>query len=395
MPDVPKLSICVPSRNRQDCFRQTISDLTANPRTDVEFVFADNSDDPTIMDEFMRAINDPRVVYLPSQPSPLSMADNWERTVSAASGAWVCVIGDDDYVDPDLVDYILEIEARDAAVDAIGWNRAPFQWRSARTDTKSVPFSLANRIQRHPLGQITGRLFGWHGASYMPQCPYGIYHGAVARHSLERVKSRFSGRYFEHPTVDYDFSHKMLATVENLVYINRPMSVPGVAKSSNSGAIGDAGRMRQAVDAHRQEYGTEFEQAVLGAGFPFTAETGVAGNIMAAQFWFKQKYGYEHAGWEANFARAVSTECQLWLEPEEYARHVARIRTVFEAWEGGKYLPFFEPKFVGTATRDPYWGLLGNQLHINQEIAGAETPAEFYHVLQDILPERRQIEFTF
>ena len=82
MPDVPKLSICVPSRNRQDCFRQTISDLTANPRTDVEFVFADNSDDPTIMDEFMRAINDPRIVYLPSGPLPLSMADNWERTVS-------------------------------------------------------------------------------------------------------------------------------------------------------------------------------------------------------------------------------------------------------------------------------------------------------------------------
>jgi hypothetical protein len=395
MPDVPKLSICVPSRNRQDCFRQTISDLTANPRTDIEFVFADNSDDPAVMDDFVREMNDPRVVYLPSGRLPLSMADNWERTVSAASGAWVCVIGDDDYVDPDLVDYILDIEARDAAVDAIGWNRAPFQWRSARTDAKSVPFSLANRVVRHPLGKMTGRLFGWHGASYMPQCPYGIYHGAVARHTLDSVKSRFSGRCFEHPTVDYDFTHKMLAIVENLVYINRPMSIPGVAKNSNSAAVGDAGLAQDAVDAHRREYGTDFEEAVLSAGFPFTADTGVAGNIMAAQFWFKQKYGYEHAGWEVNFARAVSTECQLWLEPGEFARHVARMRAAFEAWEGGKYLPFFDPKFVGTTARDPYWGLRDNQLHINQDVAGVETPAQFYRLLQDILPERAQIEFTF
>ena len=89
MPDVPKLSICVPSRNRQDCFRQTISDLTANPRTDVEFVFADHSDDPDVMNGFMRASNDPRIVYLPSHTLPLSMAHNWQRTLSPASGAWV------------------------------------------------------------------------------------------------------------------------------------------------------------------------------------------------------------------------------------------------------------------------------------------------------------------
>ncbi len=42
----PVLSICVPSRNRQLYFRQTIDALLDSGRTDVEFVFADNSDDP-------------------------------------------------------------------------------------------------------------------------------------------------------------------------------------------------------------------------------------------------------------------------------------------------------------------------------------------------------------
>ena len=54
----PALSVCVPSRNRQHTFQQTIRDLLASPRRDVEFVFADNSDDPTIADDFMAGIDD-------------------------------------------------------------------------------------------------------------------------------------------------------------------------------------------------------------------------------------------------------------------------------------------------------------------------------------------------
>ena len=391
MPDRARLSICVPSRNRQDCFRQTILDLLANRRGDVEFVFADNSDDAAIMDGFMRGIDDPRIIYLASRSAPLSMADNWERAVDAASGEWISVIGDDDYVDPDLVDYIAAIEARDPHVEAIGWNRAPFQWPSARTEAKSVPFSLANRIMRHPREELTPRLFGWHGATYMPQCPYGLYHGAVSRRTVEAVKARHSGRCFEHPTIDYDFTHKLLATSENFIYIDRPMSIPGVAETSNSAAIGDVARMREAVDAHRRENGTRFEKDVAEAGFPFAVDCGVAGNIMAAQVWFKRRYCYEHDGWEENFARAASMECRLWQDRDGYDRHVARMRHAFERWQGGKYLHLFAPQFIGFSTDDPYWGLLDGNLYLNQEIAGAERPAQFLRVLQDILPALRDV----
>ena len=74
----PLLSICVPSRNRQNYFKKTIEALVASMIDDVEFVFADNSDDPTIMDGFVADIlrKDRRVVYLPSEKTVLSMVDN-------------------------------------------------------------------------------------------------------------------------------------------------------------------------------------------------------------------------------------------------------------------------------------------------------------------------------
>lgn len=395
MPDVPKLSICVPSRNRQDCFRQTISDLTANPRTDVEFVLADNSDDPDVMDSFMRGLDDPRIVYLPSQKTALSIADNWERTVSAATGAWVCAIGDDDYLETDLPDYIAGIEAQDDAVDVIGWNRVPFQWPAARTDTKSIPFSLANRVQRHTQGQIAGRLFGWHGASYMPQSPYGIYHAAVPRRTLERLRHDFSDRLFEHHTVDYAFSHKLVSTSENYIFINRPISILGVSVSSGSAAVGNSRALSKFVDAHARE---NAGRADMAGSFPFGPDSGVAGNILSAQTLFMSrygaKYGKEYPGWEERFCHATVMECQLARDMESYTQQHARISAAFARWRDGKYLPLFNPQFIAAATSPPYWGLRGDHLHISQEVAGVDTPCAFYQVLKAILPERGAIEYA-
>lgn len=390
----PKLSICVPSRNRQDCFRQTILDLIASERTDIEFIFADNSDDPSVMDGFIAGLIDPRIRYLPSAGLPLSMAENWERTLAATEGEWVTIIGDDDYVDPDVVDLIVAIEARDDGVDAIGWNRAPFQWTDARSEEKSIPFSLVNRIMRHTKKQIEWRLFGWAVATIMPLCPYGIYHGAIPRRTLKRIAQTFSGRFFEHPTVDFDFSHKLVSCSDNFVYINRPMSILGVAAASNSAAVGDSKGVERAVDAYKSEYGDVYETVTLAAGFPFRADSGVAGNIMAAQVWFKARYGRTYDGWQENFARAVTDECSLWKERESYERHVAGIEAAFRTWEGGRYLPLFKPHFVGHITGPTFWGVRDNQLYLSQEVAGSETPRAFYRVLQDILPKPQDMEMV-
>ena len=391
----PKLSLCVPSRNRQVWFRQTISDLTANPRPDIEFVFADKSDDPDQMDDFMRGLDDPRIVYLPSQAAPLSMADNWERTVAATSGAWVTVIGDDDFCASDLVDYISAIEARDPDVDAIAWNRTPFQWPDARQPDRSVPISLANRIIRHPHAAILARMFGWEGASYVPMCPYTIYHGAISRAALERVKGRFSGRCFEHPVVDYDFAHKLLASSENLVYIDRPMSVLGVAKASNSAAVGNQSGHDRALGEYHSENGTVYDDSAREEGFPFAPKVGVTAAIMLAQHYFKLTYNYSYPDWQPGFARAVNNECSLWTRRDEFDEHVRLLREVFEVWEGGKYLPLFQPRFVGETDAPGYLGIDGDRLHIAQEIGGAVTPADFYGIFSQMLPPRAEVPIEF
>jgi len=120
----PFLSICVPSRNRQRYFKDLITALTQSARQDIEFVFSDNSDNPEIMNSFMRRFaDDRRVVFIPSTGTTLPMMDNWERTIRATTGKWISFIGDDDYLDPDLVIALQKVLEIYPDLDAFDWGQ--------------------------------------------------------------------------------------------------------------------------------------------------------------------------------------------------------------------------------------------------------------------------------
>src|ERR1044072_1747722 len=142
----PTLSICVPSRNRQVYFQETIRSLLVSERDDVEFVFVDNSDDPSIMDGFMQAFaGDRRICYLRSGRATLSMMDNWERALNPATGRFVAFIGDDDYIDPGLAGFIVNLE-RKIKVDAIAWTGPNYIWPTEGSKPRSISISLNTNV---------------------------------------------------------------------------------------------------------------------------------------------------------------------------------------------------------------------------------------------------------
>lgn len=394
MADRPRLSVCVPSRNRQPCFQQTILDLIASDRTDVEFVFADNSDDPSVMNGFMSRISDPRIVYLASLDRVLSMKENWERTVARATGNWISVIGDDDFLDLDLAGLIERIEARYPGVEAIGWNRSAFEWPEARTVERSGPVTLINRVRPMPVERMFNSLFRWAGATLLPACPFGIYHSAASRRVIDRIRARYSENLFEHPVVDYDFSHKLIHLGASLVYVERPLSILGVSNASNSAAANDPERSRDVIAAYRAENGDRYEQEVRAAGFPFGGSASNAANIMAAQFWFKHHHGIEIDGWQENFLRCLANECRLRENRQSFDEMLALCRDGLSRWEGGRFLAGFSPSYQEEHGTIAPGGLHGHVLRVNQAIGGAATPADFLSIIRQILPAISELDFT-
>lgn len=389
----PKLTICVPSRNRQRYFQETIRSLLMNLRTDIECVFADNSDDPSIMNSFMEdVVADPRVKYLPSGDRVFSMVDNWERCLEVATGEFICVIGDDDYVDPDVVDLIEKIQADVPAVEAIAWSRLTYDWPDFRPHKCAVAVPMGTHYIQVPRDVIYRDFFHWSHAGAMPNCLFSVYHGAVSRKVMEKIRTKFNGRYFEHPVVDFENTCKLLVTATKFVHVERPFSIMGVCAASNSGRVHTASLMAEMHAQFMSEIGRNIDNDAYMKEFPFPVFLGNTAAIGMCQQWFKYTYGYKApTGWQENFARACGLSCSSNGGKDNFDLVVAGYRAAVEAWDGGAYLPAFQPRY-GTRADVLYFGMVDKTLYLDEDIAGVRTPGELFQIVKQIIVPLEQIE---
>lgn len=397
MSHLPTLSICVPSRNRQVWFQETIRTLTASLRTDIELVFVDNSDDPSVMDAFMEPyLADPRVRYVPSGAAIRPMVDNWEVAFDATTGRWIVFIGDDDHVDPELAGLILRIEAKMPEVEALDWSRLHFTWPYPGKPPLSNPVPLLGEIHEVPKKQLRERAFRWDHAREVLGCGFGIYHGAVARPLMERIRAASkTGRWFEHPIVDYDNIFKVIMHGKRFVHIRRPLSVMGVCPASNTAATTNLEDTKKKQEAFHREHKTSMDDMDCNRDFPFRSYQGVTACIAMTHHWFAREYGYDFSGFEENFARSCAIQCAGYPTREEYEAVAASYRKTFATWKDGRYLRFFKPEFTAPKRAGAFGGMLDGTLFYNDEHATVATPAEFYRLAEGVIQPLEQLAIDF
>jgi len=397
----PVLSICVPSRNRQLYFRQTIDALLASTRDDVQFVFADNSDDPSIMNMYMAAkTDDPRIIYLPTGEHIHSMMANWERAVAAATGRYVTVIGDDDYVDADLAAFLLNLEAHVGQIDALTWSGFNYNWPVEGEPALPLKLNLNVKVTRFDKRDLVARAFRWEGALHVPLCGNSVYHGAISRALLLKIRDHFGGRFFEFPTIDYENAFKVILTGQAFYHVSRPFSVPGVCPLSNSAATKTVASEDAAVIRFNQDLGRDINDDPLLADTPFRAGHGVTATIFVIQHWLCRKYGFPHSGYEENLVRSMVINCQNYRDRESFDTLVARYRASLAQWHGGRYLPLFQPQFTPAPASPPparvIWSGVDSEanLHFAENAAEAQTPGDLFEVLKGILVPANEIEIA-
>ena len=381
----PLLSICVPSRNRQVYFQETIRALLENKRTDVEFIFTDNSDEPEIMDEFIAALPvDPRFKYLRSGKQTFSMVDNWERTVAASSGDWVTVIGDDDYLDPDLVTVLSKVSQQRPDLEAFEWQRPAYGWPDP--DTKkdhNATVSFGNGIYEIPKAVVMRRAFQWEDARVSPIGGFSIYHAAVSRKLLLRIKQICNGRFFEHPTVDFDNAFKVAWLGTGFAVCERPFSILGACPKSMSAALHDLARLRQRNAEFMADLGRNLDDDIDRKDFPFSATLGVTASVMHVHIALKEAYGLSFSGWESNFVKSCVKNCEELLDQEMFETVVDGYRGGFKIFQGGRYLKHFNPVFntVAAQAKNVFSGHMNGEIYISLPLLNAQTPAEFYALI--------------
>jgi glycosyltransferase involved in cell wall biosynthesis len=392
MTNTPTLSICVPSRNRQYYFQKTIEGLLRNKRDDVEFVFADNSDDPSIMNDFMvEIVKDPRVVYLPSTGATLSMMDNWERTIVATSGEWVSFIGDDDFIDSDVAALIVRVAKINPEIEAFAWGALEYRWPIDGEPPTTITVNFDNSVVKLPKVEPMKRMFGWFDTRAVPTSGFSIYHGAIKRSLLDRIYRKYGNCYFHHAVVDYDMAMKVICETEGFAFCKRQFSMFGACPESNSFSIGRLEDTKKKAQIFMDEFGKNFEDDPSLRDFPFSSFLGVTATIGVTQQWFRQKYGVDYPGWEQGYARACAFNTESYRDKEAFDIIKAGYETAFRNWKGGKFLKYYKPAWTGNIEERGLSGAKADGIFVRADIAGVRTPAELWNVVADMITPVDQI----
>lgn len=360
------LSICIPTRNGQDRAIDAVRNLLRSERRDFEVLLADNSDDPGPLAEFAHQTGDARLRLLASAGQKLSTAENWNRLLNDARGEWVTIIDDCDYADPELCEVIGAIVKRVPQTDAIAWGRASYVWPEARNGQEITHIGTGSDLNPVDQKEMMRKLFFWDGASNLPDCGFGAYHGAVRRTLLARIKEGFSGICFEQDNPRWDNACKTVLLAESLVFWERPMSVLGACERPAAPEVGNPASL-PAVD------------------FPFPAHLGATAATAQTIEAFKQRYGIDLDGWEANFIKACARDCETRRTPREFKACKDGYISAIKAWRGKTARAGFQPEFKWRPDMPRFQGHIDNTLYFDMDMGEPKTAAEFYDVIDTML----------
>lgn len=97
----PVVSICIPTFNGSRTIGATIASCLNQTFNSIEIIISDDNSSDGTVDEISK-FADPRLVVLPPHKSS-GAANNWNRTISAAKGHYIKVMGQDDVLRPECI----------------------------------------------------------------------------------------------------------------------------------------------------------------------------------------------------------------------------------------------------------------------------------------------------
>ena len=252
----PLISIVVPTKNRYYYLENFVSSFVDFQSLEIELIIQDNSDIQSAdFLSYLDKTNDKRIKYN-FTPGWLSVVENCELGIDAASGQYVCMLGDDDgmlfEISLDIIKYSIKNNH-----DAVIVNKAEYYW----PDTSHAVWKdlLAGNLFHKDYSfevkniSITTELLLVlkEGASSSLRSLPRVYHGFIKKETLTKLKS-LSGSYFPGPSPDMANAIGLSRVVESLIDVDAPAVISGHSKRSGGG-----------MGAEKKHHGRIEEQSFL------------------------------------------------------------------------------------------------------------------------------------
>lgn len=228
------LSILIATKNRVPYCINAIETILSFDERDFELIIQDNTDTLELKDYIDSVFCDERLIYHYTPP-PFSSIENFNKVLEMANGKYVCLIGDDDGVCPQIIELTEWANAHD--IDSV-CPKSYFQyiWPGSLNSTKDATLTLPDftgickRI--NPRTQLDS--FLRRGAlDYLLFDFPKIYHGIIKKECLEEIKTK-TGHYFGGLSPDIYAAVSLACTVNTHVIIDYPVTIAGACKQSTT-----------------------------------------------------------------------------------------------------------------------------------------------------------------
>ena len=231
------LSIVIPTRNRQKYCLAAVEQILSLNLEEIEVVIQDNSDDSSLQNLLDGYITSNGIVYN-YRGGIVSFVDNFSEAISLSHGEYVCMIGDDDGILPNIIS--VTKSAKQNGIDCViaGLN-AVYLWPNTEP---IVPNSengyLCVSYLKHKeviadSRKALKKLVAQGAQGYQNLDLPRVYHGIVKRSKMDDVKS-VVGNYFDGLTPDIFIAVALSCVCERVIRLSYPVTVSGICPTSGS-----------------------------------------------------------------------------------------------------------------------------------------------------------------
>ncbi|HEX2052630.1 MAG TPA: glycosyltransferase [Actinomycetota bacterium] len=230
---MPKLSVIVPTRQRPDTLRCALATAVAQTWPDTEILVQECGNDPETA-AVVAEVGDGRTRHCKTGDQ-VPMTENWEQALSAATGDYLTIIGDDDGILPTACAAAAAVLER-YPVDLVTWRPAAYFWPQSTVE------SLQNRLQAYlpatgfeqqdprVLLELAYRFRDHHYT--MPM----VLHSFVSRELVDRVRAE-TGAYFHSPAPDIASGVADTLFGRSCVLAHQPLSISGLSHHSTGSRL--------------------------------------------------------------------------------------------------------------------------------------------------------------
>lgn len=234
------LSIVIATKNRQKYALKAVESILSINDDRIEVVIQDNSDVNSLEQDLAPFRTGHRLIYRYTN-EVFSFIDNFNASVELARGEYLCLIGDDDGINPEIIAVTLWAKSNnvDALVGALSANYrwegtgAPDTFFTKMTGSTLTITDFNGKAKFVDIQDSLEKLMQNGCTNYLDFLLPKLYHGVVKRACLEKIKED-TGEYIKGLSPDIYSSIALACVIKNLVYLDYPITIPGVCAESGS-----------------------------------------------------------------------------------------------------------------------------------------------------------------